>query len=84
MASGTPSVATAVGDSAWIIGDTGKVVPRGNMKALASCILELLMMTKEHRRALGDKARVRIEEQFEIGKVATLYQQYFFHLAVRR
>lgn len=84
MASGTPSVATDVGDSAWIIGDTGKVVPRGNMKALANCILEVLMMTKENRRALGDKARARIVEQFEIGKVATLYQQYFFHLADRR
>ena len=84
MASGTPSVATDVGDSAWIIGDTGKVVPRGNMKALADGITDLLMMPTENRLDLGSKARARIGEQFEIGKVATLYQQYFFHLADSR
>jgi len=84
MAGGTPSVATDVGDSAWIIGDTGKVVPRGNMKALADGITDLLMMPTENRLDLGSKARARIGEQFEIGKVATLYQQYFFHLADSR
>ena len=80
MAGGTPSVATDVGDSAWIIGDTGKVVLRGNMQALAESVTDLLMMPAENRQALGSKARARIKEEFEIGKVATLYQQYFFDL----
>jgi glycosyltransferase involved in cell wall biosynthesis len=80
MVSGTPSVATDVGDSAWIIGDTGKVVPRGDMKALAEGITELLMMSAESRLALGSKARARIEEGFEIRKIALLYQKYFFGL----
>ena len=84
MASGTPSVATDVGDSAWIIGETGKVVSRGNMQALAEGITGLLMMPAENRQALGRKARARIKEEFEIGKVATLYQQYFFDLADSR
>ena len=81
MAGGTPSVATDVGDSAWIIGDTGKVVRRGNMQALAEGVTDLLMMPLENRQALGRKARARIKEEFEIGKVAGLYQQYFFDLA---
>jgi glycosyltransferase involved in cell wall biosynthesis len=84
MASGTPSVATDVGDSAWIIGETGKVVPRGNMKALAEGVTDLLMMPLENRQALGRKARARIKEEFEIGKVARLYQEYFFYLADSR
>ena len=84
MAGGTPSVATDVGDSAWIIGETGKVVPRGNMQALAEGVTDLLMMPLENRQALGRKARARIKEEFEIGKVAALYQQYFFHLADSR
>ena len=84
MAGGTPSVATDVGDSAWIIGDTGKVVPRGNMQALAEGVTDLLMMPLENRQALGRKARARIEEEFEIGKVAVLYQHFFFHLADSR
>ena len=81
MASGTPSVATDVGDSAWIIGETGKVVSRGNMQALAEGVTDLLMMPLENRQALGRKARARIKEEFEIGEVAGLYQQYFFDLA---
>ena len=81
MAGGTPSVATDVGDSVWIIGETGKVVPRGNMQALAEGVTDLLTMPLENRQALGRKARARIKEEFEIGKVAGLYQQYFFDLA---
>ena len=77
MAGGTPSVATDVGDSAWIIGHTGKVVPRGNMQALAEGVTDLLMMPLENRQALGRKARARIKEEFEIGKVAALYQHFF-------
>ena len=84
MAGGTPSVATDVGDSAWIIGDTGKVVRRGNMQALAEGVTDLLMMPLENRQALGHKARARIKEEFEIGKVAALYQHFFFHLADSR
>jgi len=83
MASGTPTVATDAGDAAWIIGDTGRIVPRGNMQALAGGITELLMMASEDRRVLGNKARARIEEEFEMGKVATLYQKYFFQVAGR-
>ncbi len=77
MASGAPTVATDVGDAAWIIGDTGRIVSRGNMQELAGGITELLMMSREARRALGDKARARIQEEFEIRKVASLYQKYF-------
>ena len=84
MAGGTPSVATDVGDSAWIIGDTGKVVPRGNMQALSEGVTDLLMMPLENRQALGRKARARIKDEFEIGKVAALYQHFFFHLADSR
>ena len=83
MASGAPTVATDVGDAAWIIGDTGRIVSRGNMRELAGGITELLMMSREARRALGDKARARIQEEFEIRKVASLYQKYFFHLSGR-
>ena len=54
------------------------------MQALAEGITGLLMMPAENRQALGRKARARIKEEFEIGKVAALYQQYFFHLADSR
>ena len=51
------------------------------MQALAEGVTDLLMMPLK-RQALGRKARARIKEEFEIGKVA-LYQ-HFFHLADSR
>lgn len=42
MACGVPCVATNVGDSAWIIGDTGVVVPPKNPEALKTAIKQLI------------------------------------------
>ena len=40
MACNTPCAVTDVGDSAWIVGDLGKVVPAKNSQALAkACLL---------------------------------------------
>ena len=81
MACGVPCVATAAGDSAWIIGDTGRVVRIGDMEALAKKILELLVMGLERRRALGMKARLRIKKNFDVRQIAMEYERYFLSLA---
>jgi glycosyltransferase involved in cell wall biosynthesis len=63
MACGVPCVATDVGDSSWIVGDAGDTVPSGDFKALADAI-ELFIVDKKKRIDLGEKARVRISENF--------------------
>jgi glycosyltransferase involved in cell wall biosynthesis len=80
MACGTICAATDVGDSAYIIGDTGKIVKIGDMQALAEAIVELLSLSKKDRRILSEKARTRIAENFEIGDMVKRYERFYEEL----
>ncbi|MDP8993367.1 MAG: glycosyltransferase [Pseudomonadota bacterium] len=63
MACGLPCVVTNVGDSAWIVGDAGRVVPPGDARALA----EVLLQTAEDLSSFIDKdPRGRIERLFSV------------------
>ena len=74
MSCAIPCVATEVGDSAWIIGNTGLVVPSQRPDCLASAISKLLTMEPEHRRNLGKLARSRIIEQFSLAAAIAQYE----------
>lgn len=73
MATGLPCVATDVGDSGIVIGDTGVVVPPRNEKALAAGIEMLLKMHPEDRDRLGSSARARINENYRLGAIVGQY-----------
>lgn len=65
MSCGTPVVATNVGDTAWILGDLGKIV--GNEPtAIRDGVLEVLSRGKEERQ----KVRSRIESTFSLEHLA--------------
>ncbi|MHB1566956.1 MAG: glycosyltransferase [Acidiferrobacter sp.] len=70
MACGIPCVATSIGSSAEIIGDTGVVVPPRDPQALADGMLSVIAGPA---RALGERARLRIVDQFAIEGVAQRY-----------
>jgi glycosyltransferase involved in cell wall biosynthesis len=84
MASGVPCVTTDVGDSAWIVGDTGIVVPPRQPEALADAMARLIMMDAPSRRQLGLRARERIQQNFELSDVVRKYQDIYDHLASQR
>lgn len=63
MACGIPCVVTDVGDSKWIVGDTGLVVPPMNPQALFSAWLQILRI---HNQQLSIMARARIEDNFNL------------------
>jgi glycosyltransferase involved in cell wall biosynthesis len=65
MATGVPVVATDVGDSARILGDTGRVVPPRDPVALADAIASLKADTAM-RLAMGRAASRRIEQHFSL------------------
>ncbi|MGQ3684441.1 MAG: glycosyltransferase family 4 protein [Candidatus Loosdrechtia sp.] len=80
MACEIPCVATDVGDSANIIGDTGRVVPPKNPVALGKALKELVCMGYEGRAGLGRSARKRIRERFELSKVVKRYEELYMGL----
>jgi len=74
MACGTPCVVTDVGDSALIVGETGRAVPPSNPERLSEAWKDLLTASLATRRAMGRAARERIEHNFNIGTIVQRYQ----------
>lgn len=80
MACGVPCVATDIGDSAFIIGSTGFVVPPKNPEALATAWTKVLKMAPEERIAIEKKARDRIVDHFSLDRVAAQYARLYSEL----
>ncbi len=74
MACEVPCVVTDVGDSALIVGDTGKVVPPRDLEALAAAWRELIDIGPEGRKRLGVAARNRAERDFGLDGVVARYE----------
>ncbi len=74
MAIGLPCVATDVGDSALIIGDSGVLVPCKDSIALAAGIESLLTQTQTQRHLLGKQAHQRIKDNFTLAAIVEQYE----------
>ncbi len=81
MACGVPCAATEAGDSALIIGDTGSVVPTKSPRSLAEAWSKLLDMGAAGRRKLGEKARQRIQENFNLTAICAQYEALYREVA---
>lgn len=81
MACGVPCVVTDSGDSAYIVGDTGAVVPPRDPDALAEGCLAMIGMDAEARADLGRRARARVAERFSISAVVARYQETYAAIA---
>jgi glycosyltransferase involved in cell wall biosynthesis len=77
MACGVACVVTDVGDSSRIVGATGRVVPPADPRALADACVDLLAMPALARRELGLEARKRIEERYNLPRVARCYENLY-------
>ncbi|MBI9051225.1 MAG: glycosyltransferase [Anaerolineaceae bacterium] len=77
MACGVPCVATDVGDSRFLIGDTGKVVPPRDPMALAQAIEDMLSLPQEDFKHLQAAARQRIVEHFSLPEIAKRYKKVY-------
>jgi glycosyltransferase involved in cell wall biosynthesis len=77
MACGVACVVTDVGDSASLVGDTGKIVPARNPEALARAWTELVEMGVEQRRILGDRSRQRVLDNYSLDAVVKRYERLY-------
>ena len=80
MATGVVCVVTDVGDSALIVGDTGRIVPSCNPDALATAWGEILSLEEDARLQLGQRARERVEQNFKLQTIVCRYEEIYKRL----
>lgn len=80
MACALPAIATAVGDAREIVGDTGRIVPPRDPRALAEAIRTLANEPTAERAARGHRARDRIVERFSLDRAAARFSALYGHL----
>ncbi len=83
MACGVPCIATRVGDTALMIGDTGVTVSPRDSEALATAISDLARTTPERRAALGAAARHRVRSEYAVETIAGRYRQLYESILTR-
>ena len=84
MSCGVPCVATDVGDSALIVGDTGHMVPAKTPSALSLAWLALIEAGREGRTQLGLAARRRIQKHFDLPNMVARYESLYQEMASGR
>jgi glycosyltransferase involved in cell wall biosynthesis len=80
MACGVPCVVTDVGDSGYLVGNTGRVVPPRDPVALARAWEDLIDLGPSGRLRLGQTARARIEAHFGLRHVVAEYRALYRRL----
>jgi glycosyltransferase involved in cell wall biosynthesis len=84
MASGVACIATDVGDSRHIIGNTGVMVPPRDSASLAAALGRRIAAGPEVRAAAGRLARARVLAEFDLTVVVQRYEQLYASLAEER
>ncbi len=81
MACAVPCAATDVGDTATLMGETGRVVPPRDPEALARAVSSLLSLPGDGRRELGLAARKRIASDYSLPGIIARYESLYRDLA---
>jgi glycosyltransferase involved in cell wall biosynthesis len=76
-------VTTDLGDSAWIVGDAGIVVPPRDPEALAEGMARLVTADVETRRQLGMRARARIAQNFGLARAIERYHDLYHEIMLQ-
>ena len=83
MATAKPCVATDVGDSAIIVGETGIVVRPSDHTELARALAAMLERSPEERRKRGIAARERIATHYRLDAITERYVQLYASMSTK-
>ena len=84
MAAGVPCVATDAGDSRLIVGDTGTIVPVGDVSGVVAGVAQLMALPAGERQDLAERCQRRIGDHFELNDVARRYAEFYEGLIAQR
>jgi glycosyltransferase involved in cell wall biosynthesis len=77
MSSGLVPIVTGVGDSAIIVGETGRVVPPGDAEALATAIAAEARMSSVEHASRGAAARRRIFDYYTVDSAVSAFERLY-------
>jgi glycosyltransferase involved in cell wall biosynthesis len=77
MSCAVPCVATDIGDTAFVLGDAGALVPPKDEPALAVALLKMLRLSADQRRALGEAGRERVMRSFSLTSAIANFENLF-------
>lgn len=83
MACEVPCVTTDLGDSAWIVGEAGRVVPPRDPAALAAACEMLVDLGLDGRHRMGAIGRARVLREFSLEHVVSQYEDLYDDLLER-
>ena len=77
MACSIPNIATDVGDSRDIIGNTGWLVPKCNSLRFSEAMHKVMVLGKPFLKDLGDKSKREVLNRYEIGLISKKYSKVY-------
>jgi glycosyltransferase involved in cell wall biosynthesis len=83
MSAEVPCVVTDVGDSAFLVSDTGRTALPGDVNGMADAVISIIDLPRDERSDLGKKARMRVIDNFSIQKYVERTED-AYELATRR
>jgi glycosyltransferase involved in cell wall biosynthesis len=66
-----------------MVGDTGRIVPPGDPESAAVAWAQVLRLAPDVRFALGEAARERVTNLYEMSSIAGRYRQFYEALVSR-
>lgn len=82
MACGVPNVVTDVGDSALLVGDTGRVVAPGDASALGEAMADLAQQSKNNTQNIHPGSRKRIIDTFSLADTVAKFEKLYRDLHI--